>query len=473
MFSPITLEKLPDFLSYFEHQPFRMSDYTAGFQLMWMDYASMEYAETDGCLIIRTRYGGRDRFCYPLSPTANEADEIRALEKLEAWCLINEKQLCLLAIPEERILLLMRRYGRSLQVINPRTWRDYLYRFDDFADYAGRRFSGQRNHVSRFNRTYPHAAFRLMTPADMEDVRAFLRVYAERQYAKHSFMANEELHGTEVLLSHFEALHMVGGIMEVEGTVAAVTIGEIAGDTLIVHVEKALVGYEGIYPTVAQAFARALRRPGLDYINREDDAGDCGLRKSKLQYNPIRLIDKYNIMPKRIIEELESVPEITSQRLVLRAIPDEDVHAFGRLARDVERNRLWGWDWRTAWKEEADPRDTWFLDNTRRDFASHHEISLGIYADGTFVGECVFHNFTYDHTVELGVRLLPEYEHNGYATEAMRTMADYALCFWGLEKACAKCYHENAASRAMLTASGLRSTHEDTTFAYFARTAKN
>lgn len=470
-------DDLPRLLPYFEHQPFRLSDYTAGFQLMWQPYASTAYAEIEGCLLLRTCYGGTQRFHYPLHPTADTEAELRALSEAEAWCVANGVPLILSAIPADRLALMTRRYGRDLSLTNPRTWRDYLYNLSDFVDYAGKRFAGQRNHVSKFRRLYPNAIYRPMTEADMDAVRAFLHVYAERQYAKHSFIANEELKGTERLLDAFASLHLLGGLLEADGNIIAVTIGEIAGDTLVVHVEKALVGYEGAYPTIAHHFASAEQRPGLAYINREDDAGDCGLRKSKLQYNPIQILDKYTLIPRRIIEALEAPPELHSERLKLHPVAEKDLHAYGRLARDLERNRLWGWDWRDAWKEEGDPRDAWFLALTRKDFEARREIALALYAsiDGeeTLIGEGVFHNFTYDNTVELGIRLLPEYEHQGFASEAMRAMADYALCYWGLEKALAKCYRENLPSKAMLSRAGLRPDHEDDTYFWFSRTAKN
>lgn len=477
-FRPLNpIEDLPRLLPYFEHQPFRLSDYTAGFQLMWQPYAATAYAEAEGCLLLRTCYGGKTRFAYPLHPEADLEAELRALSALEAWCVANGEPLALGTIPAERLPQMTRRYGRDLTLTNPRTWRDYLYNLSDFVDYAGKRFAGQRNHVSKFRRLYPNATYRTMTAADLEAVRAFLRTFAERQYAKNSFIANEELNGTERLLEAFTPLRLSGGVLEVDGQIIAVTLGETAGDTLIVHVEKALVGYEGAYPTIAHAFAKASQRPGLAYINREDDAGDCGLRKSKLQYNPVQILDKYTIIPRRVIEELEAPPELHTERLTLRPVAEADLHTYARLARDLERNRLWGWDWREAWKEEGDPRDAWFLGLARDDFAARREIALGLYVSvegaETLIGEGVFHNFTYDNTVELGVRLLPEHERHGYASEAMRAMADYALCYWGLEKVLAKCYRENLPSQAMLTRSGLRPDHDDPAFLWFSRTAKN
>ncbi len=474
-FRPLRAEDLSALHIYIQQCPFRISDFSLGFLLMWLPYAHTAMAEVEGCLLLRSEYGGKVRFLYPLHPNADQEAECRALEALERWCVENDTHLALTTIPLERLPFLTQRYGRDLTLTNPRTWRDYLYHYSDFVEYAGKRFSGQRNHVSKFRRAYPNATFRLMQEADLDAVRAFLKVYAERQFAKHSFIANEELYGSEQLLNAFSSLHQLGGMLFVGETLVAITIGEIMGDTLVVHVEKALVEFDGAYPTIAHLFAQACQREGLLYINREDDAGDCGLRKSKLQYNPVKLLDKYTLIPRRVIESIEKIPEIRSERLVLREVSrqEQEVHAYGRLARNLERNRLWGWDWRTLWTEEGEPRDTWFLDVVLRDFENHNEVPLGIFVGDELVGEGVFHNFTYDHTVELGIRLLPEHEHHGYATEALKVMADYALCFWGLEKVFAKSYHDNLASQRVLQASGLRPSHKDETFTYFMRTAKN
>ena len=56
--------------------------------------------------------------------------------------------------------------------------------------------------------------------------------------------------------------------------------------------EKADVNASGAYPAMAQAFVNFMGT-GFRYVNREDDAGDEGIRYSKLNYKPIELIPKY------------------------------------------------------------------------------------------------------------------------------------------------------------------------------------
>ena len=50
---------------------------------------------------------------------------------------------------------------------------DYLYRAEDLSAFAGRRYSGQRNHINKFRKLYPDAVYRELTPADRDKVDAF------------------------------------------------------------------------------------------------------------------------------------------------------------------------------------------------------------------------------------------------------------------------------------------------------------
>ena len=72
------------------------------------------------------------------------------------------------------------------------------------------------------------------------------------------------------------------------------SLGEIIGDTLFTHIEKADRDYEGCYQMLVAQFAQQFAPEGtVAFINREDDAGDLGLRASKLRYQPVALLEKF------------------------------------------------------------------------------------------------------------------------------------------------------------------------------------
>lgn len=56
------------------------------------------------------------------------------------------------------------------------------------------------------------------------------------------------------------------------------------------HVEKAFFDVTGAYPMINRTFLEH-EAAGLQYVNREDDAGDEGLRKAKLSYHPAYMLE--------------------------------------------------------------------------------------------------------------------------------------------------------------------------------------
>ena len=69
--------------------------------------------------------------------------------------------------------------------------------------------------------------------------------------------------------------------------------------TAVVYFERALRSRKGLYQVVNQETARVLVRQGYDFINREEDLGDPGLRQAKESYSPLRLELAYTMTLKR------------------------------------------------------------------------------------------------------------------------------------------------------------------------------
>ena len=55
---------------------------------------------------------------------------------------------------------------------------------------------------------------------------------------------------------------------------------------------------EGAYPMINQQFILH-ETEGFTYINREEDTGDEGLRKAKLSYRPVFMVEKGVVTQKK------------------------------------------------------------------------------------------------------------------------------------------------------------------------------
>ncbi len=281
---------------YFRTRADRLCDRTVGVNFMWRAPFDCAYAVTDGCLILRVDYGPEGiHFTYPIGGDAPAA--LRALRTHCDKCGIPMR----LATVTDRELAELRTVFSNIEVDANRDYFDYLYYFDDLATFAGRRYSAQRNHINRFGKLYPDRAYHPLTATDVPTVKAFLQELIARKTATEKLSVSEEfeLKGCVELLDRMHDFGMVGGYLTVSGNIVAFSVGEVLGDTLYVHIEKGDIRYAGVYQVMVREFAANNAAPTLRYINREDDSGDEGLRKSKLAYRPCALLEKNQVLVKQ------------------------------------------------------------------------------------------------------------------------------------------------------------------------------
>ena len=462
-FKPINVKSAARLRKYYSRSTYRLGEYSLGVKLMWRQYWRSQWAEVAGCLVVlnRTRDQGA-LFDYPLAlPGVGDVDA--ALDAIDKWCVAHGVAPTFGVVPEEEREHLMERYPH-VSVDTPRIWQDYLYRAEDLASFAGRRYSGQRNHINKFRKLYPNARFRPLVPEDADKLEAFWEEF-HTTFNKDAAIAKKELCAARKLSRQVGKPWLKGGAIELDGKFLAIALGEVCGNTLICHVEKALTQYEGIYPTMVQSFAVEYARD-VQWINREDDAGDKGLRTSKSQYLPADMGKKVRISARNELAQLNKVPELKSERLTLDAIGRADMVEYSRLCMDDERNKWWGYDYKKDLK--GDLKEDYFLKVARHDFKNKLAVNFAIRLEGTFIGEAVLYSFDYKGAAELGCRIFPEYAGHGYGAEAFRAVAEWSLYELGLYRLVAKCYHENEASRKMLSAC-MRPSGEDETFYYFEK----
>ncbi len=274
---------------FFNSRADRFCDRTVGVNYMWRVPFDGKYVITHGCLMLQVSYGVKGiHFTYPIGE-----NPAQALTELEGYCLENGLPMQFASVSPQEITELQARYP-SITVAANRDFFDYLYHYEDLSTFAGRRYSAQRNHINRFAKQWPNWAYRPLNREDIPAVKTFLQEYIDRKTAHESLSRSEqiELRGCADLLDVMHDFGMSGGILTVDGSIVAFSIGEKLGDTLYVHCEKGDVRYPGVYQLIVREFAAHNAESTLRYINREDDSGDVGLRQSKLAYRPCAILEK-------------------------------------------------------------------------------------------------------------------------------------------------------------------------------------
>jgi hypothetical protein len=247
-----------------------------------------QYAVADGVLYLMAKYlTGDTAFAPPRGKGAIERD---AYDRILRHCEGMGVPARMCAVSQALLDIIVDMFPGA-RAVTDRAWSDYLYEAGDIITLAGRRYSGQRNHINKFTRAYDNWSFERVTRENLDKTRDFFARYAA-EHMKDYPAYNEGNRKTLELIDNFDAYRQEGGILLVDGDVVGASFGERVGDTLFVHVEKANTEYNGAYPMLVNQFAKAFA-DGAAFINREEDDGVEGLRTSKLSYHPTRLLDKY------------------------------------------------------------------------------------------------------------------------------------------------------------------------------------
>ena len=293
VFKPITLNSLSEIAPYLPQQSYRTCDFSIGGIYMWVDYFGYEYAICHDTLFIR---GGEEdhlqntAFAVPVGAL----DLKESIPLLGAYCRQHGQPLILSAVPEPAAQTIAGLYGCPVTELPD--WGDYLYRASDLATLVGHRFNKKRNRVNKFKSTYPDFQYEAITPQNLPELIAFFDRYMQAYHKDSELFAYEESMVAQVL-REYDRLPFEGGVLRVGGEIAAFSVGEVVGDTLVVHIEKARQEVVGAYEAINLFYSAQMveAHPEVQYINREDDAGDPGLREAKLSYNPETILKKYNI----------------------------------------------------------------------------------------------------------------------------------------------------------------------------------
>lgn len=292
-FKPMTAADIPSLLPFVAAAATRTCDFSIGGMVMWADWFRYRMCIHSNTLFVKGL--SEDDLSTPaFSLPVGELPLAESIALLKSYCRARHIPLLLSAVPEEYVAPL-RALGATSVTELP-AWADYLYDIDSLATFAGKKLNKKRNHINRFVADHPGYTIEPITDANIADVRAFFAALPLPD--NKPLMADYDRCKVAEVLSAPDRYPFEGAALRVPGAgIVAFAFGEISGDTLIVHIEKIDHTVAGAGEVMCRDFAAMMRilHPGLMYENREDDAGDPGLRQAKQALNPCAMLRKFNV----------------------------------------------------------------------------------------------------------------------------------------------------------------------------------
>lgn len=295
VFSPVTLADMDIIWPYLQCAPGRTTDFSFGGVAMWVDYFKYEFCIVRNTLFIKGVLEN-DREIPAFSLPVGHMSLPESIKMLREYCSSHNLQLRFSAVPE----LSLEEFAvfSDVTIEEIRNWEDYLYESEKLSTLSGKKMAKKRNHVNHFKNEYEGRwSYERLDVSNCNEALQFMDI-VDMEGDMDEASKSERLLSRRILAEWPLLLpYMHGGILRLDGEICALTAGDIKGDTLFVHIEKADRRYDSTYEMINHLFAADMcaSHPEIKYINREDDAGDEGLRSSKMSYHPVELLKKYNV----------------------------------------------------------------------------------------------------------------------------------------------------------------------------------
>ncbi len=288
-FKPITLADRAFFERHYALYPQTHSDNTFTSIICWNHFMHYKYAYVKENIILACNAAGVTRLHPPIGPH----DPVLMREVIRLAMEMGDDNKPLILIDPETAQW-MKKINPDLLLVPDLNHFEYVYRALDLAELPGKKYLKIRSQINKFRKNYRHTV-EPITPENREEIMEFLVKWCESKKCKNNFALAHEIEAVFYAIEHFTELSLRGLLIRVDSQVGAISLFErLNTNTALIHFEKGLPEYEGIYKVI-NAETAALLASEVEYINRESDLGVSGLRKAKLRYHPHHMVEVYSL----------------------------------------------------------------------------------------------------------------------------------------------------------------------------------
>jgi hypothetical protein len=287
IFEPITLDRQKGYRQRLSACRQLASDYSFVNLWSWSAHYGLEWAWEDHLIWFR-QAGSRRCYWAPVG-------DWQAVDWLEQFEQFVPPGAVFLRVPEALCRIWEKSLKGKISIEESRDDWDYLYSREALVELKGNRFHKKRNLLRQFEKKYrferrPLSGKEIQAAIDMQET------WCAWRDCESSDLLTAENGAISTVLENWNRLEGIcGECLLVDGEIVAYTVAEsFSEDTLLIHFEKGRPDIKGVYQAINQMFLSS--RSGFSLVNREQDLGDAGMRKSKLSYHPVDFVKKYRVV---------------------------------------------------------------------------------------------------------------------------------------------------------------------------------
>lgn len=283
-FKEITIDDRETINEYFNKYGYKTSETSFANMFIWSEPYKSKFAVSDGFLTIKSGSAENNKICgFPLG----NGDIKSFIYKLCDYFVGKFGKFELVNVPDEGRKIIENLMPGHFEFEHTRNEDDYIYEVSKLVTLSGKKLHSKRNNFNYFNANYNYA-YEKINHANIEECRKYILMHIE----ENTDDKINEPKSINTLFDNYEKLCVRGGLIRIDGKIAAVSVGEKYNGGAIIHVEKAERDIRGAYTAINKLL---LENEFSDcvYVNREEDMGIEGLRKAKLSYHPAFMLEKF------------------------------------------------------------------------------------------------------------------------------------------------------------------------------------
>lgn len=292
-FKCLTLEDKEIIEKYIDKSKLDSYEYLFSSLYMWRKLNNIKYAVIDDVLIIEKNEEGKGTFYaqffgYKKDNLTSIIDELikRNLEFTDRDYLFGD-------VGDEFVDDLKKYTDFSIDIVEDIDDSEYIYNTQDLIELKGKKYHSKKNHVNSFLKTYSYDIKTINNENVKSDCMDLLHKWHEEVAVT---VDKEMLMEIDAIKDLFRELHFfdLNSIaIYVDGDLAGFAVGEKVNDRMaLIHVERGEIAYKGIYAFLNKQFLVESFQD-TEFVNRQEDTGNEGLRKAKKSYHPEKMIKKY------------------------------------------------------------------------------------------------------------------------------------------------------------------------------------